>query len=161
MGEIPPLIIVRPPKVPETPERASPETTKPPPPVIVNPLEGAERETEEATRRYDRPPKPNRVRIDPNWKPATPNEPRDKPCWYVGLGGGGPFRPEKAPADWARCSYRCGRYEVHLNDMRMPKPDPSRKITDDELLEEFCTKWIKRAEESARRFDEALRAKGQ
>jgi len=115
---------------------------------------------EEAARR-DRPPKPNETKIsDPNWQPDEPNAPRYRPCWYAGFGGSGSFRPEKAPSDWVHCRYRCGRYEVHLNDMRLPKPDPSRKLTAEELQEEFCTKWIKRAEDHARNFDDALRARG-
>jgi hypothetical protein len=159
VGEIPPLLIVRPPKGPETPEPASPETTKPPPPVIVNPPNVDERETEEASRRKDRPPKPNEVRIaDPDWQPDEPAAPRYRPCSYVGEGGPGPSRPEKAPSDWVHCRYRCGRYEVHLNDMRFPKPEQSQ--TKDKELALFCKKWLRRAEDHARSFDEGLRARG-
>jgi hypothetical protein len=159
VGKVPPLIIVNPPEVPETPDKpASPETTKPPVPVIVNPPKVDEREPEEAGRQ-DRPPKPNRVRIaDPSWVPDEPNAPRYKPCWYAGQGGDGPSRPEKAPPDWVRCSYRCGRYEVHLNDMRLPKPDPSERTG--KPLEVFCNKWLKRAEDYARHFDATLKARG-
>ena len=127
-------------------------------PVIVNPPKVDEREPEEATRGKDKPPKPNRVRVaDPKWVPTKPDAPRYQPCWYAGLGGDGPFRPENAPSDWVRCSYRCGRYQVILNDMRFPKPDPGRKLTDDEWLKEFCTKWLKRAEDYARNYDDGLR----
>ena len=115
---------------------------------------------EEAARR-DRPPKPNVVAVaDEDWQPATPNAPRYLPCLYHGEGGPGSFRPEKAPSDWVRCAYRCGRYQVELNDMRRPKPDPSRKLTKEEALDEFCRKWIKRAEDSARNYDDALRRQG-
>ncbi len=159
VGEIPPLIIVRPPEVPETPEQTRPETTKPPPPVIVNPPKVDEREPEEASRRYDRPPKPNETKIsDPNWEPSEPGAPRYRPCWYAGEGGPGPSRPEKAPPDWVRCSYRCGKYEVILNDMRLPKPDPSERTG--KPLEVFCKKWLKRAEDYARNFDATLKARG-
>jgi len=158
VGKVPPLIIVHPPEVPE--KRASPETTKPPVPVIVNPPKVEEREPEEATRRNDRPPKPNRVEIfEKDWQPATPNAPRYLPCWYVGLGGSGPFRPEKAPSDWVRCSYRCGRYELELNDMRRPKPESGK--TGEEQLKSLCEQWIKRAEDSARSYDDALRRQGE
>lgn len=114
---------------------------------------------EKAARR-DRPPKPNRVEIaDENWQPDTPNAPRYLPCSYAGRGGPGPSRPEKAPSDWVRCSYRCGRYEVELNDMRLPKPEPGK--TKDEQVTNLCEKWIKRAEESARSYDDALRRRGE
>jgi hypothetical protein len=161
VGEIPPLFIVRPPEVPETPNKpASPETTKPPVPVIVNPPKVDEREPEEATRGKDKPPKPNDVSIfDKKWKPETPNAPRYQPCRYHGEGGPGSFRPEKAPSDWVHCRYRCGRYEVHLNDMRRPKPDPNRPKGEQE--KELCEKWIKRAEDSARSYDDALRRRGE
>jgi hypothetical protein len=160
VGEIPPLIIVRPPEVPETPNKpASPETTKPPVPVIVNPPTVDEREPEEATRWKDKPPKPSKVFVlDKKWQPSEPNAPRYLPCWYAGLGGDGPFRPEKAPSDWMRCSYRCGRYQVDLYDMRWPKPEPDK--TADEQLKSLCEKWIKRAEDQARRYDDALNARG-
>ncbi len=160
VGEIPPLIIVRPPEVPETPEQRRPETTKPPPPLIVNPPRVDERESEEASRRKDRPPKPNKVAVaDEGWQPAKPNAPRYLPCRYHGEGGPGPFRPEKAPSDWVRCAYRCGRYQVELNDMRRPTPEPGK--TEDEQLKNLCEKWIKRAEDSARNYDDALKARGE
>jgi len=153
VGKVPPLMIVHPPEVPEKP--ASPETTKPPVPVIVNPPKVDEREPEDAGRQ-DRPPKPNAVKIaDPNWEPVAPDAPRYLPCSYEGLGGGGPFRTEKAPPDWARCTYRCGRYQVDLYDMRWPKPEPGK--TPSEQLKTLCEKWIQRAEEHARRFDDALK----
>jgi hypothetical protein len=160
VGEIPPLIIVRPPEVPETPE-TTPETTKPPPPVIVNPPEGGERETEEATRRKDRPPKPNEVFVyDRKWRAHEPNAPRYLPCSYAGLGGSGAFRPEQAPSDWIRCSYRCGRYQVNLYDIRRPKPDArSDKTPGDEATKAICEKALKRAEDHARRYDDALEAR--
>jgi hypothetical protein len=155
VGKVPPLIIVHPPEVPEKP--ASPETTKPPVPVIVNPPKVDEREPEEAARK-DRPPQPPEVAVaDQDWRPAEPNAPRYLPCSYVSLGGSGPFRPEKAPADWVRCYFRCGRYQVKLNDIRMPKPDDSGKPQDERAI---CEKWIKRAENEARSYDAALRARG-
>jgi len=110
---------------------------------------------EEAARR-DRPPKPNEVTIaDENWQPAYPNAPRYLPCRFAGYGGPGPFKPEKAPSDWIRCSYVCGRYAVRLNDIRQPK-DENGKPKDPIVI---CQEWVnlKRAEEHARSTDGALK----
>jgi len=162
LGKVPPLIIVQPPEVPEAAkEPPPPETTKPPLPVIVNPPKVDERETEEATRRKDRPPKPNEVRIaDPKWQPTEPNAPRYLPCWHMGVGGSGASRPEKAPPEWIRCTYRCGRYEVRLYDVRPKIDEKTGKPKDAQAI---CEEWInlKRAEEHARSKDAALRDKGQ
>jgi hypothetical protein len=59
----------------------------------------------------DRPPEPNKVRINnTNWKPA-PGQPKDPPCSFEG--GGEPGRPP----GWLRCTYVCGKYWVELNDV--------------------------------------------
>jgi hypothetical protein len=159
VGKVPPLVIVNPPEVPETPNKpASPETTKPPVPVIVNPPKVPEREAEEAAKR-DKPPKPNKVDVaDKNWKPPHPGVPRYRPCQFGGQGGPGPFKPERAPLDWIRCTYRCGRYRVELNDIRM-RLDEHGKPTDamTRCKEETS---MKRAESEARRLDDILKAQG-
>jgi len=160
VGEIPPLIVVPPPEKPETPEQTRPpETTSPPPPVIVNPPKVDEREPEEATRRGDRPPRPNVVNIRKDWESSDPSAPRYRPCSFLGEGGEGPSKPEKAPTGWRRCAYRSGRYEVILYDVR-PKQDPSGKEKK-RSLEDVCEEWIKRAEDHARSKDDALKARGQ
>jgi hypothetical protein len=117
---------------------------------------------EKAARRYDKPPKPNEVNIaDKDWQAPEPNAPRYLPCFYAGQGGPGPFRPEKAPPDWIRCAYRCGRYEVILYDVRFPRPDPDKNKKEKPDVDEICRKWIKRAEDHARSYDGGLRAKGE
>lgn len=64
----------------------------------------------EAAKR-NRPPKPNKVRVeDDNWQPA-PGEPPDPPCIYTGAS-----EPGLQPG-WVRCTYRCGKYLVELNDV--------------------------------------------
>ena len=157
MGGPPPLIIVPPPPE-EMPEAPAPEQAKPPVPVIVNPPEAPEREPEEAAKR-DKPPKPNKVDVaDKNWKPPHPGVPRYRPCQFGGQGGPGPFKPERAPLDWIRCTYRCGRYRVELNDIRMRLDEHGKPTDAMNLCKEETS--MKRAEAEARRLDDILKARG-
>ena len=112
---------------------------------------------EEAARR-DRPPKPNEVRIRQDWRSPEPDADRYRPCQFRGYGGSGPFKPDKAPPAWIRCTYTCARYDVDLNDVRQ-KRDKDGKLMDPQTI---CEEWvnIKRAEEEARSFDAALKAQG-
>jgi hypothetical protein len=112
---------------------------------------------EEASRRSDKPPKPNTATVfDYDWQPSEPHAPRYLPCTFAGGGGAGPSRPEKAPPDWIRCAYRCGRYQVELFDIR-PSLDRDGKP---ESATATCAKFLKRAEDYARNKDDALRRQG-
>ena len=62
---------------------------------------------------------------------------------------------ECAP-EWIRCTYRCGRYEVRLYDVRPKIDEKTGKPKDAQTIcEELIN--LKRAEEHARSKDAALR----
>jgi len=58
----------------------------------------------------DRPPRPNEVGANPNWKSG---QPEDSPCEFRGGGGNG----LSLPPGWLRCTYVCGKYLVKLYDV--------------------------------------------
>jgi hypothetical protein len=159
-GPAPLIVVPRPPgEFRELPERVpSAPSSKPAPPVVVHPEPVVpERESEEAVKK-ERPPQPNRVDVNWDWQAPGPKAPRYRPCHLQGQGGPGPFKPEKAPSDWIRCTYVCGRYEVRLYDVRLKK-DADGKPMDATAI---CKEWInlKRAEDHARSKDDALKAQG-
>jgi hypothetical protein len=93
------------PRLPQSPPRPGPD---------VMPI--PQREPEEAARKRSgstsKPvPKPPEVFTFPDaWDPV-PGQPPWRPCIHKGTGGPGPSNP-RAVADWIRCTYQCGMYQV-------------------------------------------------
>ena len=150
------------PQVPEPPPAAGPTTgsrwLQRLLPFLATGAKGSPQEPPEGASK-DRPPQGNVVQIaNDKWRPAKPNAPRYLPCRVEGYGGPGPSRPDKAPSDWMRCTYTCGRYEVRLYDIRLRKDADGRPKNAHETCQEPIN--LKRAEEHARSYDAALKAQG-
>lgn len=115
------------------------------PDVFVKP----ERNPEEAVRRRPggskpvlKPPKPNEVSVhEEGWQPV-PGEPPWRPCDFRGGGGKGGSAGNSLPANWIRCSYQCGRYQVVLYD-----------VWGTSTLDCDRRAHLERAERAAREFD--------
>ncbi len=87
------------------------QSSKPAPPVIVNPPKAPEEAVRRDKKQAPQPRSPEITVPFPDWKPGR-GERWDGPCFLKGTEGRGANLPPNAPPDRITCTIQCGKYEV-------------------------------------------------